>query len=171
MKPVKPMRKETSTVKLRLSQSMEECGKHIAKINHAVSRMKHYMPLTLSKFKNLSEDDKEHIDQLIFRYSKLQDAMGEKLFPNILKNLKENFENKPFRDILDRLEKLEIIDSADDWDELRKSRNITAHEYSSEDNELADGINRIFNYEVPRIFSIYEKIEDYIKKNIDIKVN
>ena len=124
------------------------------------------MPLTLPDFSSLSEDDKEHIDQLIFRYSKLQDAMGEKLFPSILKNLKENYENKPFRDIIDRLEKLEIIESSNDWEELRKSRNVLSHEYSSKENELVININTVYGQLIPKIFSIYDRIVLYIENNI-----
>ena len=153
--------------RLKLLRYIEECDRHVLKIKHAVSKMKDFMPLTISKFKLLSEDDKEHIDQLIFRYSKLQDAMGERLFPSILKNLKENFENKPFRDLTDRLEKLEIIDSTNDWDELRKSRNILAHEYSSRDDELIININIVFNRYIPKIFSIYNRVVNYIKENIE----
>lgn len=128
--------------------------------------MNSFMPLTVQKFNLLTEDDKEHIDQLIFRYTKLQDAVGERLFLSILKNLKEDIEKKPFRDLLNRLEKLEIIESADTWDELRKGRNILSYEYSSKDNELVDNINEIFNKNIPTIYVIYNKAINYIKKNI-----
>ena len=151
---------------MRLRSAISECEKHILKINHAISRMESFMPLTPDKLNSLSEDDKEHIDQLIFRYSKLQDVMGEKLFPSVLINLKEDIEKKPFRDILNRLEKLEIIENADVWIELRNGRNILSHEYSSENNELSNNINEIFYKNTPDIFSIYYKIFEYFKKNI-----
>ncbi len=157
---------EIDVDRLKLLNYIEECDRHIVKIKHAISKMKNFMPLTLDDYRSLSEDDKEHIDQFIFRYSKLQDAMGEKLFPTILKNLKENFENKPFRDLIDRLEKLEIIESANDWDELRKSRNSLSHEYSSEENELVININIVYEKLIPKIFSIYDKIIFYIESNI-----
>ena len=157
---------ELDVDRLKLLNYIEECDRHIMKIKHAISKMKNFMPLTLADYRSLSEDDKEHIDQLIFRYSKLQDAMGEKLFPLILKNLKENFDNKPFRDVIDRLEKLEIIESANDWEELRKSRNLLSHEYSSEENELVININTVYEKLIPKIFSIYDKIIFYIENNI-----
>jgi hypothetical protein len=160
------MNDELNVDRLRLLNYVDECDRHIVKIKHALSKMKNFMPLTLSDFKSLSEDDKEHIDQLIFRYSKLQDAMGEKLFPSILKNLKEDYEHKPFRDIIDRLEKLEIIESANDWEELRKSRNVLSHEYSSEENELVININNVYEKLVPKIFLIYDRIILYIENNI-----
>jgi len=150
--------------RLRLIQYLNECDKHILKINHAVNKMKSFMPLTVQKFDLLNEDDKEHIDQLIFRYTKLQDAIGERVFPYILKNLKEDIERKSFRDLLNRLEKLEIIESADMWDELRKGRNILSHEYSSKENELVDNINEIFNKNIPMIFSVYDRVLKYLKE-------
>ena len=159
---------ELDVNRLKLLNYIEECDRHIVKIKHALSKMENFMPLTLADYRSLSEDDKEHIDQLIFRYSKLQDVMGERLFTSILKNLKENFDNKPFRDLIDRLEKLEIIESANDWDELRKSRNILSHEYSSEENELVMNINTVYEKLVPKIFSIYDKIVFYIENNIKL---
>ncbi|RZD17334.1 MAG: hypothetical protein EVJ46_03645 [Candidatus Acididesulfobacter guangdongensis] len=160
------MNDELDVDRLRLLNYVYECDRHIIKIKHALSKMKNFMPLTLSDFGSLSEDDKEHIDQLIFRYSKLQDSMGEKLFPSILKNLKEDYEHKPLRDIIDRLEKLEIIERADDWEELRKSRNFLSHEYSTEENELVININNVYGKLVPKIFLIYERIILYIENNI-----
>jgi uncharacterized protein with HEPN domain len=49
-----------------------------------------------------------------------------------------------FIDILNRLEKLRIIDSAQKWIELRKIRNDIAHEYPSNLNERIEGINILF---------------------------
>jgi hypothetical protein len=62
------------------------------------------MPLDASRYQQLSDDEIEPIDQFLYRFTKLQDAMGEKLFLLILEFLKEeNTTNKPFIDILNRL--------------------------------------------------------------------
>ncbi len=63
------------------------------------------MPLDRQKYEQLTEDEIEHIDQFLFRFAKLQDAMGQKLFKNIMLFLDEEIENKPFIDILNRMEK------------------------------------------------------------------
>jgi len=44
--------------------------------------------------------------QLLFRFTKLQDALGERLVPATLQQLAEPFEDWPMRDRLERLEKL-----------------------------------------------------------------
>jgi len=49
-------------------------------------------------------------DQILFRFMKLQDAMGERLIPGTLGSLMEPFESWPMRDKLDRLEKLGFLD-------------------------------------------------------------
>jgi hypothetical protein len=53
----------------------------------------------------LSDDEVEHVDQFLFRFAKLQDAIGQKLFKTILLFLREDIEEKPFIDILNLKEK------------------------------------------------------------------
>lgn len=73
----------------------------------------------------LTDDEIEHIDQFLFRFAKLQDAMGEKLFMLILEFLKEEHTRaKPFIDILNRLEQLGLLDDKNVWLELRACEKI-----------------------------------------------
>lgn len=67
-------------------------------------------------------------DQILFRFTKLQDALGERLVPAMLWRLAEPFEDWPMRDRLERLEKLGYL-SVDDWLRWRELRNRLAHEY------------------------------------------
>ena len=68
------------------------------------------------------------VDQILFRFGKLQDAMGERLVPATLTHLAEPFEDWPMRDRLNRLEKLGFV-QVDDWLRWREVRNRLAHEY------------------------------------------
>jgi len=68
------------------------------------------------------------LDQLLFRFSKLQDALGLRLIPATLAVLSEPFEEWPMIDRLNRLEKLGFIE-VDDWLRWREIRNRLAHEY------------------------------------------
>lgn len=68
------------------------------------------------------------LDQLLFRFSKLQDALGIRLVPATLAALAEPFEEWPMIDRLNRLEKLGFI-VVDDWLRWREIRNRLAHEY------------------------------------------
>lgn len=68
------------------------------------------------------------IDQLLFRFIKLQDTIGERLIPATLAVLNESFEEWPMRDRLNRLEKLGYLD-VENWLSWREIRNRLAHEY------------------------------------------
>ena len=67
-------------------------------------------------------------DQILFRFMKLQDALGERLLPATLALLREPFEEWSMRDRLDRLEKLGFLD-VEQWLRWREVRNRLAHEY------------------------------------------
>ena len=103
------------------------------------------MPLDENKYQQLSDDEIEHIDQFLFRFAKLQDAIGEKLFMLLLEFLKEeNTRTRPFIDILNRLEQLGFLDDKNVWLELRKIRNNIAHQYEEEPKQAAEALNAIF---------------------------
>ncbi len=68
------------------------------------------------------------VDQLLFRFTKLQDVLGERLIPATLAVLGESFEAWPMRDRLNRLEKLGFLD-VNQWLAWREVRNRLAHEY------------------------------------------
>jgi hypothetical protein len=68
------------------------------------------------------------LDQMLFRFIKLQDTMGERLVSATLAALDEPFDDWAMRDRLNRLEKLGFID-VDKWLAWREIRNRLAHEY------------------------------------------
>ncbi|WP_295879903.1 hypothetical protein [uncultured Thiohalocapsa sp.] len=68
------------------------------------------------------------LDQLLFRFTKLQDAMGTRLVPATLAALSEPFEDWAMIDRLSRLEKLGFLD-VEAWLHWREIRNQLSHEY------------------------------------------
>jgi hypothetical protein len=72
------------------------------------------------------------LDQLIFRFTKLQDAMGQRLVPATLAAMSEPYEDWSMIDRLNRLEKLGYLE-VDDWLRWRGTRNWLAHEYPEQD--------------------------------------
>ncbi len=151
--------------KEKIVKIFSECDKHILRINSSSYKMKPVMPLDKEKYIHLSEDEIEHIDQFLFRFSKLQDAMGQKLFKTVLLLLDEKIENKPFIDILNRLEKLELLNDANVWRELRDARNELAHNYEDEPEEAAMIINKLYDKK-DVLIKIYTHIKIYTEKYI-----
>ena len=86
------------------------------------------------------------IDTFIFRFMKLQDYMGYKLFKFFLIETGDFRDDMSFIDMLDKLEKLKIIDSAENWIKLRKLRNKLAHEYPDELEEILADIKEALKW-------------------------
>lgn len=113
----------------RLKREFEICDKHILRINEAIEGLGIVLPMSAEYYKNLNTEQVRCIDQFIFRFSKLQDAMGAKIFRYVLELLDEDISSLPMRDILNRLERYLIIPSADEWIYIRELRNEIAHDY------------------------------------------
>lgn len=101
------------------------------------------------------------VNSFLFSFIKIQDKIGAKLFKKILYELKEiDNLSVPMKDILNILEKLEIIDNTDDWDRLREIRNNLAHEYPSDIQERVDNVKlSLQGYEL--IKDIYHRLKKY----------
>ena len=81
------------------------------------------------------------VNSFLFNYMKLQDKIGAKLFKSILFELREiDDDTIPMKDVLNRLEKLGLIEQASQWDTLREIRNAIAHEYPLDMEERLENI-------------------------------
>ena len=103
------------------------------------------------------------IDGFIYRFSKIQDMMGEKLFPVYLRAIEEYSPSMPLIDILNKLEKFQIIASENDWKYFRKLRNILTHEYPDNEDDLIQGIKEALVV-YPKVKAIYQNIKIYLNK-------
>jgi len=100
--------------------------------------------LDVNSFLDMEDETVVLIDQLIYRFSKLQDAIGYRLFPLLYTILENNSEPRPFIDILNYLEKLKIIDSAEEWQFLRNLRNNLAHDYPESVKQTVETLNILY---------------------------
>lgn len=105
------------------------------------------------------------VNSFLFNFSKLQDKIGAKLFKKILYELKEiDRYSIPMIDILNILEKLEIIKSTQDWDRLREIRNILSHEYP------LDRVTQIENIKLALDgYTILKDIYGNVKEKIGVR--
>jgi hypothetical protein len=147
----------------RLLTSVQKCRTHLVRIHYATQQIKELFPLTVDKYKNITEANIGNIDQLVFRFTKLQDELGNNTFRFLLEFLKEDITGKPFRDILNTLERLQIIDSSDTWLSLRELRNDLAHDYPIMIDETIDKLNYLV-LQLPLIENILKNIEHQVKR-------
>jgi hypothetical protein len=77
----------------------------------------------------LGKDDRRLLDQFAYRYTRLQDDMGARLVPAILRALGEEITAMPVLDRLSRMEQLGWLPDAEQWGELRRIRNEFTHDY------------------------------------------
>jgi hypothetical protein len=148
--------------KERLLTSVQKCRTHLVRIHYATGQIKELFPLTPDRYKNLTEANIGNIDQLVFRFTKLQDEIGNNTFRLLLEFLKEDCIGKPFRDILNTLERLQIVDSSDTWLSFRELRNDLAHDYPMMIDETVDKLNYLV-LQLPLIENILKNIEHQVK--------
>lgn len=129
---------------IKLDKIFLECDKHLKRIKEAYGDMSAFMLLNAVKYENLSKNQVQAIDQYLFRFSKLQDSMGEKLFKAVLAQFEENVDKLSFLDVIKKIEKQLDIDIANEWTDLRKIRNQLAHEYEDDAIEMSNMINLIY---------------------------
>ncbi len=149
----------------RLEKIINECKKHKMRLNEASVDMKSFMPLDIEKYDSLTKDQIRIIDQFLFRFSKLQDSVGNKLFKTILLVLGEDLNDMAFIDIFNRLEKLNLVNDIESWFELRQIRNDLSHNYEDDKDELCEILNNIYSKK-DQLFSYFDRIYDYFSTKI-----
>ena len=136
---------ELNLDKIKLKKYFNECDKHLQRIEEAYEDIKDSIPLTVQKYQILSKDEVQDIDQYLYRFSKLQDTLGQKVFKLVLNIYEPSEESIPFLDLLNKLEKLNFLENTKEWINLRDKRNKIAHQYDDEPYEMTQAINDILN--------------------------
>jgi uncharacterized protein with HEPN domain len=148
----------------KLEDNLKESYKHLERLESAFDELSNSFefPLDKNSFEKITSSRQllAYSDQIIYRFSKLQDCMGAKLFKSLLLFQGENV-NKPFLDILNQLEKIEII-NVDEWFEIRDLRNEIAHYYEDNELESITILNTIYKLrnELKNILNTIKKIKE-----------
>ncbi|WP_297443773.1 hypothetical protein [Sulfurimonas sp.] len=141
-------------IEKRLDAYFTEAKKHIALIEEANSAIS----LPIQDYDTLPSLEKFAINALVFRFSKLQDLIGSKIFRAFLEFNRFDVQDKSFLLLLKEIEKEGIVD-IDTWDELRKVRNNIAHEYPGEEDELMDALELLIR-KTPLLLEISSKLQE-----------
>jgi len=113
----------------------KECG-HLAHTDRRLFEA----PFSVERAKQLDSDPEmaERVEAFVGRFGRLQDTLGDKLLPLLLAALGET--PAATIDNLDKAERLDLINSADDWLAMRKLRNQMVHEYVEDPEILASAL-------------------------------
>lgn len=150
----------TEEIQDKLKETLAICDLHHQRMMFAFENLEKYFPLTGLKLSQISPIELALFDQLIYRFSKLQDSMGTRLFKQLLELLEEDVSGLPFLDILYKMEKLNLLESAKVWIMLRQTRNTVSHEYPFYAEIQMEELN-LLPEEVVKLASIWIKLKDY----------
>lgn len=123
-----------SPEQLALQHSFALCQGHAEALQDALQDIQ-LRAMGLDDYTHLNKEDRRLLDQFAYRYTRLQDDMGVKLVPAVLKALGEDVAPMSALDRFARLEQLGWLASADEWQTLRQIRNQFAHDYPDNAHE------------------------------------
>ena len=136
---------KTVVYQKKVQDNLEESYTHLKRLEIACDELakRYSFPLSFEDYTLLVEDiqDLAFSDQIIYRFAELQDSMGAKIFKSLLLYQGENVD-KPFLDILNQLEKMDIID-VEEWFEIRDLRNEISHDYENNEQKAIEILNMI----------------------------
>lgn len=121
---------------------LRECRTHAEVLAEASDELAgvRFDPDTVTQ---IAVDQRRLLDQMAYRFSKLQDSMGMKLLPLLLDLAEEPLpDNVTFAVKLQRLERLGALENVEQWRLLREIRNQLAHEYEDAPALKAAALNR-----------------------------
>lgn len=114
-------------------------------------------PFTLARATQLETDPElaERVEAFVGRFDRLQDTLGDKLLPALLKALGER--PRAAIDNLDRAERLGWVESADGWMTMRKLRNQMVHEYVDDLSVLSNALQTAHGF-VPTLLAVAKQL-------------
>jgi hypothetical protein len=142
----------------KLQEFIKIADIHAGKISNAHLRLQKIFPITAQILENLSEENFFLLEVLTNRFAKLQDYLASQIITTFLFEKGEVSDNMSMIDKIHKLEKLEIIDEADIWMRMRKTRNHLAHEYPDHPEITAKYLNEIYKL-TPSLLNILSNIK------------
>ncbi len=140
---------------------LAECTLHVEVLDESLSDIAKYLPFSANTV--LNKELLRILDQIAYRFTKLQDSMGEKVLPLILVLAQEPISSTAtFVEKLNRLERIGAIPSAEEWKQLRVARNAVAHEYPDDPELRASAINR-FLAGAKQLSLLHQFVAQYIE--------
>ena len=132
-------------LRLKIESALQEGTAHLQRLDSGTVKLACIFPLTPETLASLADESVTLLDQFIYRFTKLQDAMGTRLFPALTSMITGSDDPRPFIDTLNQLEKAGLIASIETWQTLRVLRNNLAHDYPNSKEQCVTTLNMLFS--------------------------
>ncbi|MFP4485052.1 MAG: hypothetical protein ACLFO1_09395 [Spirochaetaceae bacterium] len=153
-----------NTARETIESATRECESHVSKLEVADEELQARRPLTEEQLNELDRHELAHLDQLIYRFTRLQDSMARRLLPALYRELEADESPKPFLDVLNRLEQIGVISSVDEWQNYRNLRNNLAHDYPGSQVETLTTLNELFDTWAG-LAAMFRQARDYYRRH------
>jgi hypothetical protein len=131
-------------LRLKVEASLLDGEVHLQRLVGGTGKLTTAFPLSPATMASLADETIALLDQFIYRFTKLQDSMGTRLFPSMVSMITGSDDPRPFIDTLNQLEKVGVIPSTETWQTLRVLRNNLAHDYPDGTEQCALTLNMLF---------------------------
>jgi hypothetical protein len=138
------------------------------KLDH-LARMREYLAYSLGQvesvlrvedWKALSPDQHESLAAFRVRFSEFQEHLG-KTMRSVAMEEEQDIER--FGAVLAFMERLQVIDSAEQWKLIRELRNAVNHEYEDDTARLAEFFE-LMTKETPVLFECFSRLREHCVK-------
>ncbi|MEI6285936.1 MAG: hypothetical protein WCP79_05485 [Bacillota bacterium] len=156
--------------KVKIEKAIEQCDIHASVLNSAIDELN--SSVDIMNVSDIALIDTwqvlRSLDQIAYRFQRLQDEMGRVLLPSIPYALHENIsDDATFVEKLNWLEKNNYLSAAADWIKLRQFRNSLAHEYPGEPQLKLRLLKKLLVH-CAEMVAIYTKVKDKYFVSIEL---
>ena len=144
-----------------ITQLIKVTEKEVRYLTRTANRLNE-LNINLSWVESLDNNDlhSEMLDAFVSRYGRLQDTLGDKLLPAMLRGSLEKTGSQ--LDNLLRAEKLGWIESTQIWIEMRELRNRLVHEYIESPSDLLSALQQALKF-VTILIETQDRMANYVK--------
>ena len=93
---------------------LNECRLHVSVLAEAMAEARKWLPFNADSVQHITKEQLRVLDQVAYRFTKLQDTMGQKVLPTILELAQEPIaSDASFAEKLNWLERMGALPSAE----------------------------------------------------------
>lgn len=130
----------------KFNLTIDECDIHASRLKMAYLNLILLFPIDKNEALSFSDLQNSFVDQLMYRFSSLRHTMESKLFLLLVGAFVEDCSQMTIIDILNRLEKAELLPSARKWREIGEFCDHLTHEYPDNPALMVKNLNSAPKY-------------------------